>query len=99
MCSLGFKEVEVMSGLPEQCSSCGGFGCGSPCAYMAVNSQGELLRFNPNSNQHLEWALKLLYRYSSGDLKVSSGEAMSASADALCNLIGDDKFVKWNENN
>ncbi len=28
-----------MSGLPKQCSSCGGFGCGSSCTYVAVDSK------------------------------------------------------------
>ncbi len=46
-------------------------------------------------NAHLEWALKVGYKFACGDEDVSSGEAIDALCDALCNLIGDEKFSEF----
>ena len=56
------------------------------------------LRFDPNSNEHLEWALKLAYRYAAGDMSAATEETRDAVADALCNLIGDEGFCQFVEN-
>lgn len=53
------------------------------------------IKFDPNSDEHLEWVLKLAYKYAAGDMMVASEETMDAVADALCNLIGDDKFCEF----
>ncbi len=56
------------------------------------------IKFDHNTNEHLEWVLKLAYKYSVGDLSVASEETSCALSDALCNLIGDDKFCDFVEN-
>jgi len=55
------------------------------------------LRFNPNSNDHLEWVLKQAYMHAAGDLPAGTEENMDALCDALCNLIGDEAFCKFCE--
>jgi len=55
------------------------------------------IQFDPNSNEHLEWVLKLAYRHAAGDMDVSSRETLDALCDALGNLIGDDAFCKFIE--
>lgn len=50
--------------------------------------------FNPNSDEHLEWVLKLAYRYVTNDASISTEEVQDALCDALCNQIGDDKFCE-----
>ncbi|MDO9105189.1 MAG: hypothetical protein Q7U57_09540 [Methylovulum sp.] len=57
----------------------------------------EQLKFDPNTDEHLEYVLKRAYRYALGDMTISSNEIQSDICNALCNLIGDDTFVKWNE--
>ena len=53
------------------------------------------LTFDPNSNDHLEWTLKLAYRYAEGNMLISGEDVTSACMDALCNLIGDDAFCEF----
>ena len=50
------------------------------------------IQFDPNTNEHLEWSLKLAYRYATGDMDVGQEECTDALCDALCNLIGDEAF-------
>ena len=51
--------------------------------------------FDPNSDEHLQWALKLAYLHVYGDMDISSEEAGDALCDALCNLIGVDAFCEF----
>ena len=53
------------------------------------------LIFDPNSDEHLIWALKLAFKYASGDMSVGQEETTDALCDALCNLVGDDEFCKF----
>lgn len=57
----------------------------------------EQRKFDPNTNEHLEYVLKRAYRHVLGDMDIGSNEMQSDICNALCNLIGDDAFVKWNE--
>ena len=52
-------------------------------------------RFDPNSNEHLEYVLKRAYKFSSGDLTIGSSEMMNDLCNALCNLIGDEEFQSF----
>ena len=49
-------------------------------------------------SESLEKALKLAYKYASGDMSVGQEEAMAVLCDALCNLIGNDKVCDFIEN-
>jgi len=57
----------------------------------------EQWKFDPNTDEHLEYVLKRAYRYALGDIDIGSNEIQSDICNALCNLIGDDAFVEWNE--
>lgn len=56
------------------------------------------MKFDPNSNEHLEWVLKLAYKYAAGDMSAATEETRDALFDALCNLMGNDKAVDFIEN-
>jgi len=55
------------------------------------------MKFDPNTDEHLEYVLKRAYRYAIGDLGVGTDEISNDLCDALCNLIGADTFSDWNE--
>jgi len=56
------------------------------------------IQFDPNSDEHLEWVLKLAYKHAAGDMSATSQETVDALCDALGNLIGDDAFCNFVEN-
>jgi len=51
--------------------------------------------FDPNSNEHLEWVLKLAYLHASGDVDISSKETTDALCDAISNIIGPAGFCEF----
>ena len=53
------------------------------------------LKFDPNSDDHLIYALKLGYKHAAGDTDAGTQETMNALCDALCNLIGDDAYCAF----
>jgi len=53
------------------------------------------LKFDPNSNEHLVWVLKLAYKYAVGDIAATSEETAEALCIALCNEIGDEGFCEF----
>ena len=57
----------------------------------------EQTKFDPNTDEHLEYVLKRAYRFALGDMDIGSNEMAKDLCDAICNLIGDDAFVEWNE--
>ncbi len=52
-------------------------------------------KFNPNSDEHLEHVLKKCYRFALGDDAIGTVEILSDLTDAICNLIGDEKYCEF----
>ena len=67
-------------------------------AYAALQPNTSILRYKEKICQLLLFACKKAYRkHVSDDPSIGWDELGDILCDALCNAMGSDEFVKWNE--